>query len=178
MIKQIMIPLAAFAVTVTAASAFTGSDWMQNLDVDLTDAQISALEEAHEIRQTAAEQAQEVLEEAGVDEELMKEIHEAHRENQRANHEAIKTAINNKDYNAFITAIADTPMSEVIDTEAEFEKIKEAHNLRETGDFEAAQSIMSELGLEGPHGGMMGGEGRDGFGGPGHGDRQSAKTDN
>ena len=48
MLKEIFIPVAAFAVTVTGASAFN-ADMLDKLDLDLTDTQISALEEAHEL---------------------------------------------------------------------------------------------------------------------------------
>ena len=48
MIKQIVIPAAAFLVTATAVSAYSNPDWLHNLDIDLTDDQVSALEEAHE----------------------------------------------------------------------------------------------------------------------------------
>ena len=67
MIKQIVIPAAAFLMTATAVSAYSNPDWLHNLDIDLTDDQVSALEEAHEIRQAADEEARQVLENAGLD---------------------------------------------------------------------------------------------------------------
>lgn len=179
MLKQLMIPVAAFAITVTGASAFTG-DWIQNLDLNLSDEQTAALEEAHEIRQAAAEEARQVLEDAGIDGETMREIHGTMHEAGKAQHEAMRTAIENNDYDAFLAAIADTPLADSIDSEADFEKFVEAHELMQSGDFEAAAELMSELGLEGPGGGL-GLHIKHRFGGPGpwshSGDRQSAEAE-
>lgn len=181
MLKQILIPVAAFAVTAVGASAFTGNtDWLKNTDLDLTDSQISALEEAREIRTSADEEAKVVLEEAGLDQTKMREIHEAMRESHKESHEAIRSAIEADDYNAFVTAVADTPMAEQITSESDFAKLVEAHELMEGGDKDGAKEIMEELGLTGPGLGMMGGKGMGGFGGPDHererSDRQSAES--
>ncbi len=156
MLKQIMIPMAAFAITVSGASAFSGSDWVSKLDVDLTDEQVSALEQAKEIRQSAEEEAKQVLVEAGLDETKMKAIHDAMREMHKANHEAMENALESEDYEAFKEAVADTPLSTQITTEAEFSKLAEAHALREAGDPEAAQALLAELGIEGKGGVGMG----------------------
>lgn len=172
MIKQLLIPVAAFAVTVTAASAFN-TDMLENLDIDLTDDQVSALEEAEEIRQTAFAEAKQVLEDAGIDGEKMREIHEAMHEARDERREAVHEALEADDYDAFMEAIAGSPLADAITSEADFETFQEAHELREAGDFEAAQELLSELGIERGEG--MG----KGFGGPGHhGDRQSAESQN
>ncbi|MEZ4200315.1 MAG: hypothetical protein R3B69_01815 [Candidatus Paceibacterota bacterium] len=173
MLKQIMVPVAAFAVTVTTASAFAGTDWLNSIDVDLTDNQVAALEEAQEIREEARAEAEAVLEAAGLDEEKMHEIHEARHEVMHAEREAVHEALEAEDYDAFLDAIEGTPMADVIDSEADFEKFLEAHELREAGDHEAAAEILSDLGLERPAGGMKGGHG---FGGPDRGGRQSAES--
>lgn len=162
MIKQIMIPVAAFAITVTGASAFN-SDMLSKIDVDLTSSQVSALEQADQIRQTARDEAQQVLSDAGIDDEKMKEIRDVTREVRDTQHEAVKTAVDNDDYDAFLTAIADSPLADAINSEADFETFKEAQQLRESGDHEGAQELMSELGIEkpaghGPRGDEMGGE--------------------
>jgi hypothetical protein len=165
MFTKIAVPVAAFAVTVTAASAFN-SDMLANLDIDLTDDQVSALEEAKEIRETAHEEAQAVLEDAGLDEEKMHEIREAMHAERDAHREAVHAAIEANDYEAFLEAVDGGPMSEAIESEADFELLVEAHELRAEGDREGAQEIMSELGIERPEG--MGGEGR----GHGHGGKR------
>lgn len=173
MIKQLIIPAAAFLVTATAVSAYN-PDWLENLDIDLTDDQVSALEEAHEIRQAADEEARQVLMAAGLDDNAMREIRSAMRTERAAHHQAVEAALEAGDYDAFKVAVADSPIADVINSEADFEKFKEAHDLREAGEAEAAAAIMSELGLEGREGGMKGGHrgerGNGAFGGPGLGD--------
>jgi hypothetical protein len=153
MIKEIMIPVAAFAVTVTGASAFN-SDMLSKIDVDLTDSQVSALEEMHELRQDGADRDEinSLLEEAGLDKDTMKEIKGATREVHQAQHEAVESALESDDYDAFQTAIADGPLAEAITSEADFETFKAAHDLRADGDKEGAAELMSELGIEKPEG--------------------------
>lgn len=153
MLKQILIPVAAFAVTATAASAFN-ADMLEHIDVELTDNQISALEEAHELRISGAdrEEVRAHLEEAGIDRSTMHEIMEATREVRDTQREAIKTALDNDDYDAFLTAIADSPLADAIDSEADFETFKEAHERKEAGDFNGAEELLAELGIERPIG--------------------------
>lgn len=170
MIKQLLIPVAAFAVTVTSAAAFGNIDWSE-VDNDLTDVEISALEEVQEIREAAHEEVERVLEAAGIDETRMHEIREAMHEGRRAAHEAIKAAIEAGDYEAFLEAAGDSPMAEQITSEADFEKLVEAHELMESGDRDTAKEIMHELGIAGPRGGH--GNGGANFGSPQHGARES-----
>jgi hypothetical protein len=165
MLKQIFIPLAALAITATTASAFVGTDMLDQLNITLTDTEQSALEQAHEIRETAHAEAKQVLEDAGITDERMAEIRDAMREAHKAEHEAVKAAVEANDFAAFKTATADSPMASEIDTEEEFKKLVEAHNLREAGDVDGARAIMEELGLKGP------GMGSKGMGGHRGGDR-------
>ncbi len=156
MLKQIMIPMAAFAFTVTGASAFTGNHaWWENSNVDLTDQQVSALEEAQNLRETAQEKAKTVLEDVGIDQEKLDSLREAARKARQAHHEDVEAAVEAGDYQAFLSAVADTPMADVIDTEAKFEKFAEAHELMQSGDVDGAREIMDELGLQKP-GDVMG----------------------
>lgn len=164
-----MIPAAAFAVTVTGASAF-GGNWYLNDELDLSDSQIAAFEEAQEIREAAREDAKGVLEDAGIDEETMQELHQKMRTIRDDAREVTHAALEGGDYEAFVEAIAGSPLADVITSEADFEKFVEAHELRQDGDFESAQEIMDELGVEGRGFGMnrgngMGGERGHGFGG-------------
>ena len=158
MIKQIMIPVAAFAVTVTAASAFN-SDRLDQIDVDLSNTQISALEEAHELRADGAtrDEVHDVLDEAGLDRDKMQEIRTAMHELRNEHREAVEAALEAGDYDAFMTAVADSPRADQITSEADFYQLVEAHELREAGDYEAARAIMTELGIE-----KGSGEGRSG----------------
>ncbi len=164
MLKEIAIPMAAFAVTVTGASAFN-TDVLKDLDLDLSDSQISALEEVHELREagTDREEIKEMLEDAGLDRDDMKEIKSALREHRQEMRDAVHAAIEAEDYDAYLDAVEGTPRADIIDSEDDFEKLVEAHELREAGDHEAAREIMDELGFEKPggkghhKGGMRGG---------------------
>lgn len=164
MVEKIMIPVAAFAVTATGASAFSG-DLLEKLDLDLTNEQVNALEEVHELRAEGAdrEEVREVLEDAGLDREDMQEIREAVRAYKAEQRAVIHEALEDGDYDAFIDAIEGTRLADVIDTEGEFETFVEAHELRENGDREGARELMEELGIEKPEGKR--GHGRGGFDG-------------
>ncbi|MCA9366993.1 hypothetical protein KC887_01865 [Candidatus Kaiserbacteria bacterium] len=155
MLKQLLIPVAAFAITATSAAAFTGIDW-SSLNLDLSDSQVSALEQADQIRQTADKEARSVLEAAGIDDTKMHEIQDAMHAQRDAEHQAVEDAITNNDYAAFQAAVTDGPFADAIISEADFAKLVEAHQLREAGDFEGADAIMTELGIEKPMGGPGG----------------------
>ena len=160
--KYVVVPVAAFAVTAGTASAFN-SDLLKKLDLNLSDNQIEALEEAHDLRHEGEhEEAKEVIEDAGLDREDMKEIRAAVREYRSERREAIKEAIEDEDYEAFLEATEGSHLAEVIDTESEFERFIEAHELRQDGDHEAAKAILDELGIERPHKGK--GHHKGGFG--------------
>jgi hypothetical protein len=162
MLSKIMIPVAAFAVTTSAASAFTSNLW-QNLDIDLNDEQIEALEEVASFRQGEQMKIREVLGDAGLDPNAMREVRNAlhqHRSEQQA---AVREAIENEDYEAYRETAADGPHADLIDSKADFEKLVEAHALRATGNHAAADEIMEDLGFERPEGygrGMGPGKGR------------------
>jgi len=144
-----MIPVAAFAITVTGASAFN-SDMLSKIDVDLTSSQISALEEAHELRVSGADrdEVKVFLEDAGLDADTMKEIKDATRELRDEQRAAVESAIESNDYESFLTAIADSPLADAISSEADFETFKTANELMKSGDREEAQALMSDLGIE------------------------------
>ena len=190
MLKQIMIPVAAFAVTVTGASAFQGDGYMlDKLDI-LSSDEKAAFEEAREIRETSRAEAQQVLEDVGIDDERMQEIHEAMLEARDAQRAEMDQIMSDGDYDAFVEAVAGTPLADQITSEADFEKFVEAHELRQSGDYEGAREIMDELGIEhgkggpgmgGRHGGRgMGDADGDGFGqkgNRGNGYQQSTETE-
>lgn len=160
MFKQIMIPVAAFAITATSASAFSG-DMLEKIDVDLTDTQLSALEEAGELRAAGAERTEikTVLEAGDVDRDTMKMIREAGKEVRTEHRAAVKVTIEAGDYEAFKVAIGEGKLAENITSEADFLQLVEAHELKEAGDKEAAKEIMENLGFEKPdrdHGGARG----------------------
>jgi DNA-binding transcriptional MerR regulator len=165
MIKKIMIPVAAFAVTATAVSAFNG-DVLRQLDTDLTETQISTLEKVSALRQNGAsrDEIKNALSEAGIDHDTMKEIRTAMHDQREKMHDAIESALETKDYEAFMLAVVGSPLAEIITSKEAFDKITEAHALKESGDHEAARAIMDELGMK--RGMMMGNkDGMHGFGG-------------
>jgi hypothetical protein len=149
MIKQLLVGVALFGVTATSVSAWSGSDWLQYADLNLTEAEQTALEEAETIRDNAMVEAKAVLTEAGIDEERMQEIRQAKREGMKEVRDEVKAAIEANDYSAFTATVAGSPLADSIDTEAEFAKLVEAHNLREAGDRAGAIAIMKELDLPG-----------------------------
>lgn len=81
-------------------------------------------------------------------EERKEKPSEEEREAKKAQHEAVKTTIENNDYNAFMTLVADTPFAEKITTEAQFALLVQMHTSMQAGDTETAESIANELGLQ------------------------------
>ncbi len=162
MLMNILIPLAAFAVSVTAASAFSPDLLRQ---AGLNEQQIAAFEEAKELRQSGDhEGARDVLLAANIDEEVMEQLRQAMKDYKRDHNIALQAAIEAEDYDSFKAAIADSPIGDIIDTRAEFERFVEAHALIESGEKDEAKEIFEELGLNWGQGGhlnkYMGGEGR------------------
>jgi len=161
--KALLIPIAAFAVTVTGASAFNSSV-LENAGLDTQ--QIAAFEQAHELRKDGdKDAARDVLVEAGVDMDTMKEVHEAMKGHREEMKEAVKVALQDGDYDAFLEAVEGSPVADIVDSPEEFALFTEAHDLREAGDREAAREIMEELGFEGKmhgrgHGSRGDGDGR------------------
>lgn len=140
-IKTILIPLAAFAVTVTGASAFN-SEVLKN--AGLSDDQIAAFEEARDLRESGDKDgARDVLVAAGIDEDVIKQVREAMREHRGE----VRDAIEAGDYEAFKDAIEGSPLADLIDNETDFNKLVEAHDLLKSGDKEGAKDIFEELGL-------------------------------
>ncbi len=148
--KALLIPIAAFAVTVTGVSAFS-PDMLER--ANLSEEQRSAFEQAYELRKEGnKEGARDVLAQAGVDMEAVKEVHQAIKGKRQEMHEAIEDAMKDGDYEAFLQAVADSPMLEKIDTPEEFDQFTKAYKLKELGDMEGARAIMADLGFDG---GMM-----------------------
>lgn len=142
--KTLLIPLAAFAVTVTSANAFS-PDMLRK--AGLSDNQIAAFEEAKELKEAGdKEAARDVLIDAGIDEDVIRQVREAMREYKND----ILEAIEDEDYEAFLSAIEGSAFADIIDSEEEFERLVEAHELMKEGDRKGARDIFEELGLTGP----------------------------
>ncbi len=58
----------------------------------------------------------------------------------------VVTALENNDYDAWVTATADKPIAEII-TADNFDTLVEIHALRQAGDKESAKALAEELGL-------------------------------
>ena len=79
------------------------------------------------------------------------------------NHEEVREAVENGDYEAFAELTVGTPLADRV-TSDNFDKFVEAHNLMKEGHFEGAKAIREELGFpvkpNGKH--QMRGNGRKG----------------
>lgn len=152
--KALLIPIAAFAVTVTGAQAFN-SQVLE--DAGLTSDQVSAFEQAHELRKEGdKEAAKEVIVEAGIDMDAMHAVRDAMKNHRKEMHTAIGEAIADEDYAAFTEAVAQSPIADIVNSEADFAQFSQAYTLREAGDMQAAREIMEDLGFEPKEGHMKG----------------------
>lgn len=143
--KPFLVAIAAFAVTATGVQAFQGTEILQK--AGLTEEQIEAFETARELRESGDfKAARDALLEAGVDEEAMLSVHKAMHEKRDAIHDAVEAG----DYEAFQAAVAGTPLAEAVDTEDDFSKFIEVHELKEEGRWDEAKVILDELGIEPP----------------------------
>ncbi len=143
--KPFLVAIAAFAVTATGVQAFQGTEILQK--AGLTEEQIEAFETARELREAGdLKAARDTLLDAGVDETAMKSVHKAMHETRQAIHDAVE----DKDYDTFKTAVAGTPLAEAVDTEEDFKKFVDAHELKEAGKWDEAKTILDDLGIEPP----------------------------
>jgi hypothetical protein len=107
---------------------------------NLSEDQQTAVTEARQLRDAGdKEGAKTLLEEVGVP--LKSKMRKA-----RNHNEDVKAAIEEDNYEAFLTATANAPFGDQVD-EAFFGKIVEMHSLKESGDIESAEAIREELGL-------------------------------
>ena len=88
----------------------------------------------------------------GVD--MMPGISTEQRADMQERHEAIEAAIENNDYDAWKNTMDQRVNITDVVTKENFDQFTEMHRLMEAGEFEKAQEIRDELGLQAPHGGM------------------------
>lgn len=148
MLKQLFIPVALFALSATGASAYSGTSMVESLNLGLSQTQISALQEAREVRSTSRVDAKKILQDAGITKDKLKEIRTALKTKIKAHVQAVKTAVTNNDYAAFKTATAGTKMAEKVSSEEDFAKFVQATVLFKAGDKAGAKEILTELGFE------------------------------
>jgi len=146
--KSLLIAIAALALTATGAQAFSSNALMR---ADLTDSERAAFSEARELqREGNPEAARDVLVKAGIDETVIDKIRRAAKHHRRGHGEDIEAALEVNDYNAFKLAIADTPLSDIITSEGDFVRFKEAHDLHDEGNMLEAKHILDDLGVLAP----------------------------
>jgi len=141
--KSLFVAVAAFAVTASGVHAFGSTELLTR--AGLSDEQVVAVQEAQELKVMGDMRgAREVLESAGVTKQTMQQIREAAKEAKRAVHAAVEA----NDYDAFVVAVADSPLADVITNQAEFNQFVEAHELRESGDKDGAKELLEGLGVD------------------------------
>lgn len=141
--KSLFVAVAAFAVTASGVHAFGSTEILTK--AGLSDDQVVAVQEAQELKASGdVEAAKETLKSAGITKETMSQIREVAKEAKQA----VKDAIEAGDYNAFVLAVGDSPLADVVETEADFNQFVEAHELRLEGDRDGAKEILTELGVD------------------------------
>lgn len=141
--KSLFVAVAAFAVTAGGVHAFGSTELLTR--AGLTDDQVIAVQEAQEFKVMGnMEAARDTLKSAGITKETMRQIREAAKEAKQAVHDAIEA----NDYDAFVIAVADSPLADIIETEADFNQFVEAHELREAGDNNGAKELLADLGVD------------------------------
>lgn len=140
--KSLLIAIAAFAVTATSAQAFVGSEVLRR--AGLSGPQIEAIHEARYLRASGEiDKARDILVDAGVDADALAKVRAAAKENRLKMNNALVIG----DFKAFTEAIEETPLADIITSEADFLLFKEAHNLRKSGAHGEAAEIFSDLGV-------------------------------
>ncbi|PLX20643.1 hypothetical protein C0584_05380 [Candidatus Parcubacteria bacterium] len=116
----------------------------------ITEDNFSEYSEMHNLMQSGDFEEAEVLrEELGLPEMGPKGMRDGGGMHGRDGHNQIGyEAIESGDYEAWKEEVGDTRMSEIIQTEEDFQKLVESHELFEAGDFEEANQIKEDLGLE------------------------------
>jgi len=122
----------------------------------ITEEKFPRLIEAHNLMQAGKEKfeaAREIREELGLKPGFAQQRGFGHQGKglmKNIDHQAIKDALDNNDYNAFVAAVGDDcPFKDKI-TEENFSKMIEAHNLQKEGNIDQAKEIMEEIGIKFP----------------------------
>lgn len=141
--KSLLIAIAAFAVTATGVHAYGGTKVLTR--AGLSEEQVSAIERAQELRGMGnLTAARNKLAEAGVTEETLLSIRRAAKETK----DSMRQALRDGDYYAFKEAVSDSPLGDIITSEADFEQYRKAYDLRVAGEWAEAHEILDELGVD------------------------------
>ncbi len=130
---------------------------------NFSQAEQTAIQKSFDIRQAAEVEADKVLAAAGLDKTKLHQAIMTYHQGEKSKFEASITA---GDYKTFSDLVKGSPMAKGL-TEENFNKLVEAHKLRQAGDMAGARKIMESVGFKGLGlgMGMMGGRGHRGFGG-------------
>jgi hypothetical protein len=120
--KAFLIAIAAFALTTTSAYAYGGQKLLER--AGFSETQISAFEEARELRQQGKpKRARDLLVEAGVDEATLQALQATAR---NTRHELYRI-IEQGDYETFLELVDGTPLADIVITEADFALFQSVH---------------------------------------------------
>jgi hypothetical protein len=145
--KPLLIAIAAMAVTTTNVNAHHSTEALKQ--AGLSSEQIEALAEAHELRQAGDWQAaRDTLVEAGIDESVLQSLKTIRQDWRQDDHEKLRTIMGTGDFEQFKEYASERPIGDIITTPEEFELLREAHTLRQTGNRAEAKHILRELGFE------------------------------
>jgi len=141
--KSLLIAIAAFAVTTSGVFAYSGNSVLDR--ANLSAEQKTAITRAREQRENGDyNAARDSLVNAGIDENVLKRLHEAKHQVELE----MQAALAANDYEAFVASIAQTPLADIITTEDDFEQFRSAQELKDDGDYTAAKEIYDELGVQ------------------------------
>jgi hypothetical protein len=144
--KSLLIAIAAFAVTASGVHAYSGTKIFTR--AGLSEDQITAFTQARELRESGNfDGARDVLLEAGINDEVLKSVHQA----SKAVRLEMQDALNDQDYETFVLATEGTDVANIIKTEADFTRLAEAYHLQVAGNAPEAKKILDELGIDSHH---------------------------
>jgi len=119
--KSLLIAIAAFALTTSGVFAYNGSNVLDR--ANLSAEQKTAITRARELKQNGDfSAARDSLVNAGIDETVLKRLHEARHQVELE----MQAALVANDYEAFMASIAQTPLAERITSEADFVQFRAA----------------------------------------------------
>lgn len=122
------------------------------LEAVRSETEFNQLVEAHNLaEQGNYEEAREIRENLGLDRGFGPRENKGNRPS-KEQMEAVRTAIENKNYQEWQTAVKNSPnggerILEAVDSEEDFNKLVEGHQKMQEGDREGAEEIREELGL-------------------------------
>ena len=129
----LVVPVLIFGVVGVSSAAAYGRNF--------TDEEQIAIAEAHNLRESGEyERAREILENAGLYKNILNPAGGWHPNQKRSE---IQSAIEANDYTAFKSATKGAPFHDTI-TEETFSVLVQAHELRQNGDSERAQELLTE----------------------------------